>query len=61
MVTPEFSRSNFFEMQRNPKCYKVFFDRFAPVVEPKLSWNDKMAKAKSEKDKLSISSKAFGL
>ena len=61
MVTPEFSRSNFFEMRRNPKCYKVFFDRFAPIVERKLSWNGKMVKAQSDKDMLSISSEAFGL
>ena len=48
-------------MRSNSNCYIVFFDRFAPIVECKLSWGNKMAKAQVDKDTLSISSEAFGL
>ena len=61
VLSPEFEKSDFFQLRSNTKCYKVFFDRFAPIVERKLGWGNKMAKAEADKDMLSISSEAFGL
>ena len=61
IAKPEFTMNDILEGRSNKKCYSLFFSKFAPILEKKSIWNQRLKAAKTDKDLLTISSEAFGL
>ena len=59
--SPSFGMNELLQGRSNWMAYSLFFNRFAPLLEKKSLWKQRITSAKSDADLLSISSEAFGL
>ena len=57
----DFTVESFQLGRTNWKCFKVFMDHFAPILEKKQNWTSRVVGAKEDKQVLTVSSEVFGL